>query len=443
MAWPPMTLATIGSLLLRLDSAEVRLIDGNLHRMSPRRLLGEFRDFPPDVVIVTTSTPTYFADARSAAVAREANPEVIVVMIGPHASARAGEIITSGEADIVIRNEPELVAASLIDALLKGLSWRTVDGIAFRENGDLVSTPSPGFIPDLNLLPFPERALLANQDYVHPLTGRPFAVIQAGRGCPYECTFCCEFYYGSCWRTRAPELIVDEMQECVETLGIHDFLMHSNNFTFSREHTIAFCRELRERGLPVAWTCTSRVDAVDDDLLAEMRRAGCAMITYGIESGDGPILAEAGKGISPGQSLRAVDLTKKHGIASLGHFLFGLPGETRETAEANIRFALDLNPDYAEFLVATPYPGTKLSRYLRERGHILSEDWARYDETCCDVYVLPGFEPDELAGLVRQAYRRFYLRPGRMLREIFSAWNSAGLRGMFSLGSLFWQRHLC
>lgn len=436
--WPPVTLATIGALAGRIGGIETRLLDGAALHLSEAKLLAALREAAPDAAILSTTTPTFPADLRAAELVKQVRPGCRVAMLGPHVSALPEEAVASPAVDVVFRNEPERIAENWLRALAGGRDWREVRGLTFRrDDGAAVSMPDELFIADLDELPFPDRDLIDNSLYFDPLTGKPFTVIRNSRGCPCACGFCVSFYFGRKWRTRSVENIVAEIDECVERHGVTDFLFNADFFTCDRSAVIDLCDAIVERRLPITWMCNSRVDAVDAELLGAMKRAGCQLISFGIESASQSILDGANKRIDRETIERAIALTRRAGIQSLGYFVFGLPGETRETARDTIRLARRLPLDFAGFFTATPYPGTALYRCLEAEGRLKSRNWTRYDESACDVYDLPDLTGREIRALTREAYRAFYLRPSQIAAELRRFVSPHGLRRAWSLARLF------
>jgi radical SAM superfamily enzyme YgiQ (UPF0313 family) len=179
------------------------------------------------------------------------------------------------------------------------------------------------------------------------------------------------------------------------------------------------------------------VDSIDEELVRWMQQAGCQMISFGIESANEDILSSINKGIDCKKVIRAINIVKKSRIKSVGYFTLGLPGETKSTAKATIKFALELPLDYASFFTATPYPGTEFCRYMRDKQLLKTDDWRRYDESKCDVYDLPGLTADELQRIVRNAYLRWYFRPAKIMQELKSCFTLVGLRRNISLLTSF------
>ncbi len=253
---------------------------------------------------------------------------------------------------------PQAIASQQPFSDIAGLTWRD-------PAGSIISNPARPFIDDLDSLPFPAWHLLSHQKYVLPLKGRPFLIIAPQRGCPFNCTFCtCQTYYGKKLRIRSTENIIAEIQYDMERFGVRDFFFWAETFVVDRQHVAELCQAMLDASLGISWTCNSRIDIVDEELLKLMARAGCWMISYGIESADQQVLDAVRKGTRVEQAAVAVSLARAAGIKTAGHFIFGLPGDTEEAMRKTLKLARSLKLDVAQFYSAVPFPGSR----LYERG---------------------------------------------------------------------------
>ncbi|HUT23562.1 MAG TPA: radical SAM protein, partial [Sumerlaeia bacterium] len=298
-------------------------------------------------------------------------------------------------------------------------------------------------IANLNELPLPARHLLPNHAYRMPFfANRPFATVIPCRGCPWPCAFC---RAGKVWgrrvRLRSVENVLGEVEILQRGFGIRHIVFMTDSLTLDRDWARGLFAGMRDLRPPLEWICNSRVDAVDADTLGLMKDAGCRLVSYGVESASPDILSRSRKGISIEQSERAIRLTRQAGILSMAYFIFGLPGETAETVEESIRFARRLDPDYVNFHVATPFPGTDLYEEALERGWLTSRDWEDYEEEGSAVLRAGELSPEELVQAQARAMRAFYMRPRRLIKELaqlrgwsdFRAKMRAGLRILSTL----------
>lgn len=438
--WPPTELATIGALLMK-NNFEVSLIDANILEWGHERIVEEVERLCPEVIITFSSTPTFSDDVKLARLLKLRLEEVKIAFYGIHVTTFPDEV-KEHDFEFAIRREPEITVLELCRTLREQGDLSKVQGISYVEDGRVRHNPDRPFIDDPDSLPFPARELLLNEKYVIPATGEPYAIISASRGCPYRCIFCTAItYYGQRWRCRSPENIFSEMRDTVEKFGIKNFHLESDTFNLRRGFVLELCDLIIRSGMDVKWVCNSRVDTLDREMLAKMKQAGCWVIALGVESSSQRILDCAKKQQTVEQARVAVKLAKEAGIKTYCYFIFGLPGETIETANRTIEFAKELNPDYARFNIATPLPGSEFFQLAKRNGWI---NWDRFHggkrmyEGFSDVLKYPHLSSDELLKIMRKAYIQFYFRPRFFLREISKTKNPKQLLGMVSAGlSLF------
>lgn len=430
--WPPHTLMYISS-LLKKNGHDVKLIDGMVECRSLEDLPKIIGDFNPELSIVNTATATIYGDIRSAKLLKEKYDSKIA-LIGVHPTGTHKYIIKEyPEIDYAIRGEPEVISTDLANHLENGNSLSFVDGITYKENGNIIVNKDREFA-DLNKLPYPDRDSIECSHYTLPFSKKPFTLISTSRGCPSNCTYCAVHqYYGKKFRTRNPKNIVDEIEEVVKKYGIYDFLFWADEALYNLKKMEEISDELIKRDLKIRWFCNSRVDTIKYEVLIKMKRAGCWLMSFGIESGNQEILDNVNKNIKLSQIVDAVKITRKVGIETIGHFIFGLPGENQKTAKQTIKFAKKLGVDYAQFYIATPYPGTKYYEYAKENNLIETYDFSKF-EISNAVVKTKEMSSDELMKIRKKAYISFYLDPGFILRRFFKIKNKEELKNLFLQG---------
>jgi len=205
-----------------------------------------------------------------------------------------------------------------------------------------------------------------------------------------------------------------------DDFGIDSVQFYDETFTVNRNRVFELCNGIIDEGLIMPWTCFTRVDLVDEELLRVMKAAGCYQIFFGVETGVERLLPAINKGTTLDQAREAFRLTRRIGIETIASFMLTLPTETEAETWESIRFGLELDPDYVYWLTFTPYPGTPLSRMAEETGTILDRDYESYNVFNRIVYLPEGRDLDEVRQTVAKAYRRFYFRPGYNIRRIKS-----------------------
>ena len=415
---PPLGLAYLAA-VLENDGHSVRIIDAPTLNLSLSQIGRELEHDQPDIVGVTSTTPTIYEALSVIRKAKRVCPNAVTVVGGPHASFFAAETLKEcKELDVVCRGEGERTTVELAQAIERKEGLSKVKGIIFRSGDNIVETTPQPWIKDLDSLPFPARHLLPMDKYT--ILGKRSTIgnIISSRGCPFNCAFCASsLLFGRIFRARSPKNVVDEMEQLIygyhpETIEFSDDL-----FTLDKKRTEAICDEIKRRGLDIAWACSSRVDTISRALLQKMKRAGCMLIYYGVESGSQRILNLMKKHVRIEQIVKAIRWTKEVGIETLASFIIGFPGETREDVEKTIAFAKKLDTDYAQFSFATPYPGTELYRLAKEKGLLLTEDWSQYTAGK-PIIAVDDSTKDDLIKLLKKAYQRFYLSPKLLLRHL-------------------------
>lgn len=429
---PPLGLASLAAVLEKNDY-KVEILDANALQLSEYEIVKKADN--ADIIGITAMTPVINSAIRIAKGIKQNNPNSAIILGGPHATILPEDILNNVcEVDIIVRGEGEETIVELCDALENNSSIETLHGITYRNNNTIKNTPSRPPIMNLDSLPFLAYHLLPLDKYkLHPPHGReyPFMALLASRGCPYNCIFCSKSVFGSKFRGQSPERIVDEIVYLKERFGIKEITFYDDVFTLKQKRTMQLVKELKERNLDIPWTCEARVNLVTEELLKEMKKAGCYMIAYGIESGNQMILNTLRKNITIEQIKSAIEATRKAGIQSVGYFMLGSPGETPETIRQTIDFAKSLDIDFAQFSVTTPFPGTDLyDLYLSSGNKNTKWDdfiYASLKSSSAPVFETKALPKEDLRERNAKAYREFYLRWSYIWKRFI---------GMQSLGDL-------
>ena len=317
----------------------------------------------PDWVVLDSTTPSIFSDIECAAICKRGGARVM--MVGPHASALPEETILAarGAVDVVCMGEYDYTVR---DVILAGDDLAGVPGICCLDGGTPRRTGPRPLIHDLDSLPFPAWQHLDLMKYFDGGKLYPYIDIFSGRGCPHSCLFCLwpQVMHGRRIRLRSPENVVDEMERdialCPQVVRTGEFFFEDDTFTAVKSNAIAICEEMLRRNLKVTFSVNARTDTADDELFRVLKRAGCRELLVGFESGNQGMLDRMKKRESVEDARRLMELAGKNRIDVHGCFVFGLPGETMETIEETIRFALALDLHTVQFSGAVPFPGTRV-----------------------------------------------------------------------------------
>ena len=356
---------------------DVRIFDFMVTGYTREKLKARMEEFAPHVVGSTSVTMNFPQAARIIADVKAIDPAAITIMGGPHVTFRAVETLVENPAlDMIVVGEGEHTIAELAPCLTDRKAWKNIAGLAFRDNGGIVTTPARELIQDLDSLPPPARHLLPLSRY--KALGFPVSIITS-RGCPNKCVFCQgRRMVGHKVRYRDTRLVADEI-EFLLSLGFERINVADDLFTSNKRRVREVCDAIRQRGLRFGWTAFARVNTVDDETVAIMKEAGCDCISFGIESGNPDMLARIRKGITLDQARKAVAACKKAGVLAHASFMVGLPGETRQTLADSDAFARSLDIIYGYHFLA-PFPGTTVYEEIDNYDlEILTRDWSLYD----------------------------------------------------------------
>jgi len=418
---PPNDLGYLGA-ILRDRGWRVLIRDYPARGGSTQDFLEEVEKFSPDLVVLSATVGTLEYDMRSLDRLRAKCPAAFLAAKGPPFSIYPAEFFTGpgfSGLDAGLLGEAEAVIGDLADCLERGGDVAAVPGILLLRPVPPRRTAPPRLVEDLDGLPWPARDLMENRLYRLP-SGRPQATIQVSRGCPCSCIYCLTpLLSGRRLRRRAVSEIIAELRQCLEVHGIRDFFFRADTFTLDGDFVIELCREILAAGLPIRWVANSRSDCLNEERLDWMKKAGCWLVALGLESGSDETLSRARKGTTAADGRTAVALAKRKGLKTLGFFVLGFPWETENDIERTLAYALELDCDFIEAHIACPYPGTELYRQVRKLG-LLGEVPPGGDYFSRPPVGTVSLSPQRLLELRRRFLRKYYCRPGYIVRTLGS-----------------------
>jgi anaerobic magnesium-protoporphyrin IX monomethyl ester cyclase len=378
---PPLSLTYLASVLER-ENIEVQILDFLVTHYTPQTLRKKLEEYRPHLVGVGCVTMNYPFAARMLKVCKAFDSGIFTVIGGPHVSFTLNEtLLRAPWIDAVVIGEGERTLVELAKAVAGGNDIGNVAGIAFADGNRVVKTEPRALIEELDQLPLPARHLLPLARY--RALGTPCTLITS-RGCPYGCIFCSAHrMFGRKIRFRDPGLVVDEIEMIHRDFGFPHINIVDDTFTANHEHARQVCEEMLRRNLKIDWSAFTRADRVTDDMVALMKRAGCDLVLFGVESADENILKTIRKGITPEDVRRGVKIATSAGVRVFASYILGLPGESPETIRKSMAFADEIGNTYGAeyaFHILAPLPGTELFEKINDYGlRILSRNWARYD----------------------------------------------------------------
>ena len=403
--WQPLDLAVAGALLER-DGISVRILDNNIERLPAREIGRLSANFDATFV---TSTPYdrwqcpsldigFFFDTVSGI------PGDRLFIMGAHVTERPGAVLKATGARAAVIGEPEGAVLDLARVGGGRGDLSGIAGIAFLQGGEVTRTAPRATVRDLDSLPAPAFHLLPMERYRYEFMGRGFAILEASRGCPFNCSFCYLGMYGRGHRHKSVERVLGEVAEVTGRHGVRNIYFMDLEFGLNRDFLLSLCSGLEREAPGLNWCCQTRVSSVDRESLRAMARAGCSLIHFGVEAGNPGVLAGTGKGITPEQCGWAVRWCREYGIRTAVFMNFGFPGETTTEMFETIDLAVRLNPTYAAFHLVVPFPGTRLALETGIDPEALPPElYPQYNAAVHDLAVLKR--------MLRRAYLKFYLRP--------------------------------
>ena len=408
----------------------------------------------PDVVGISIWT-TYAASAfHVAEISKAIDPACPVILGGPHATVKAEEVLSiCPDVDYVVRGEGEATAVELIGAIadvglriadcglkkactanpqsaIPNPQLEAIRGISFRRDGVIKHNPDRERIRDLDELPVPDRSLLKNEI---TYSSEDMGLVMTSRGCPFSCSFCVTETRQV--RYRSIEHVLAEIRDVKAAYGTTQFSFKDDSFTVNKKRVAEFCAALVRENLHIGWECNTRVDLVNEQMLRDMKRAGCNSIKVGIESGSETELVRMNKGITLDQARRAAAFFRKTGIHWTGYFLMGTPGETLKDIYGTLDFMYEIRPDFASIGVYEPFPGTAMFEEGLQRG-LVKRDMSRKDflETLPNDYYkadarrqVDAIDPEVFVSQEAEMKRRFHAYNKGMGRLLKRAKSRAGL----------------
>jgi radical SAM superfamily enzyme YgiQ (UPF0313 family) len=358
---------------------ETRLVDAPAWNWSKEDVVKDVRSFKPNLIVVDSSFPSLNNDIKVAEfIKQDYGNDLKIVLVGPPTSQFPEEILKSDGIDIVARWEYDFTLIELAETLEENGDFKIIKGISYRENGKIIHNPNRPFTSseDLNKIPFVSKVYkkyLTLKDYFLGQSLYPEIQIFTGRGCPNQCTFCAwpPTLMGRKYRVRNIQNVLDELEWIQENLDVKEVFFEDDTFTISKKRVLEFCKEYKERGLDITWSCNARADTIDLETMKEVKKANCRLLIVGYESGSDEILRNIKKGFTTERIKQFAKNARKAGLLVHGDFIIGLPRETKETIKMTKKLIKEVKPDILQVSVASPFPGTEFYDWCRENGYLL------------------------------------------------------------------------
>lgn len=426
---PPLGLVRLAS-ALRRGGHEVRLLDLAARDGDDADALRVADEFRPALVGVGSTTAQIVDACRLLGAVKARDARIATVLGGPHVKFFAEASARYDGVDIVLAGEADHAIVALANALSRGEDAATVPGVFTARDGEVRRGPEPEVILDLEALGPVERDWLGDFVYRDPAMPGRLATTEMVRGCPYDCSFCST--PRGVIRMRSATHMADEMESIAKRREADSVYFVDDTWNVNPRKCVEFCEELARRPKRPAWMARLRINTMKPELVAAMRAAGCVRVQLGVEAGSDEGMVSLRKRLKVEQVRAAFRLAREHGIDTMGYFMLGLPSDrTVDDVRGTVEFARSLRPTYVLFNVFTPYPHTELYDDGVRRGIVDAKPWDEFvRRPTAEFSPQPWTEhlaASTLYAEMARAYRRFYLRPRRIVAQLLrpATWGKA------------------
>lgn len=415
---PPFGLCYLAA-TLRKKGYRVSIVDAETLQISCEQTVNLVLEKNPKYVAITGVTASIYNVAEIAKRIKQFDKKIITIVGGPHITSLPLETMKIfPEFDIGVVGEGEETLNILLNKLEHNLGLESIQGLVFRQNGKIFLTNRRCLIKNLDTLAFPAFDLLPqlSTNYRIPtqsIDRLPAISLVTSRGCTGRCIFCDRSVFGNYCRAHSAEYLMHLIKMLCCDYKIKCIMFEDDNFLLFRPRLFKLLRMLKDEQLDLTWSCTARVDMVDEEMLRRLREAGCWQILYGIESASQKILDFLKKGITIEQVKKTLKMTKKAKIKVKGFFILGNPLETKETLNQTLDFINKADLDDISITFFTPYPGTEICPIAENYGST-DKDWRKMNQFEI-VFVPKDLTKKDIELFSRRAYRKFYFRLKTML----------------------------
>jgi anaerobic magnesium-protoporphyrin IX monomethyl ester cyclase len=439
---PPLGLAYLAAYLLKYNkNISVKIADAS-NWLKQIDLIKIIDDWRPDVIGLTSTTIAIINAAELAERIKKSYPEIIIVLGGAHITAAPIETLAKYNSfDIGVIGEGESILQKLI-LLLESINkdyknnLSSINSLCYKDlDGKIIITGREPFIKDIDSIPFPAWSLLPDiAKYYRPalqsVNQLPATSIFTSRGCPYSCSFCDNSIFGNSIRFHSVDYVIDMINYLTAQYGIYHFQFDDDTICVDRERLSKICKKIINLPKKISWTCKSRVDNIDENLLQVMKKSGCWQIQFGIESGSQQILDIMNKKVTLSQIKKTLKQTRAAGIKSKGFFMIGYLGETLQTINETLKFIVNIDLDDFQMTFFTPYPGSRDFNRANKYGRF-DYNWGKMNEYY-PVFIPNGLTAADLDYYQRKAFKKFYLRPRIIFQSLMRFKDIRSFSGLIS-----------
>ncbi len=382
----------------------------------------------PDAIVIQIEHINVNVSEDISAFAR--TQDIVVIWVGPFVTALFESEIKKDCVDFILRKEWDISTKELLNFLRDKLPLADVKGLAWKSNGEVKINSDIELIHDLDSLPIPAYDLVdLSKFYESAFIRFPAATMITSRGCPNYCVFCSypQTIYSRTYRPMSPARVFREVELLVKNFGVKEIRFDDDTFNIDVQRSIDICKLIFDARFDLVFSIQSRAHLMTDELAHWLKKAGCRMVLFGVESGNEEILSKMKKGTTKDQIREGVRITKRHGIDVLNSVMLGFYWDTKETVEQTVQFAFELNAEFTQMSVPTPLPGTEYYKLLEDNNCFLTKDWHKHDSVHHAAVKLPNLSDEDLNRFLMEFYRRYYRRPRylwMMFWRMFRSWGN-------------------
>lgn len=430
---PPLGILSIAATLEESGFC-VRVIDTNAERMDSQTLEERLRAYQPRFVGITVLSSIVVVAHSIAKLVKRIVPDCVVVFGGVHAELYPATMLRNSAIDVVIRGDGEKPMRDIVS----GRSWSDIPGCSFRTAANQVRTNPPApLVMDLDEYPMPAYHLVNFANYYPSASSYrrlPAMNLIMTRGCPGKCSFCNSAM--TTLRHHSPRRIFQQIKLLREEYGVLQVQFYDDTFTVNKQCVYELCDLLAADKTDITFSCYVRGDCFSDEMAQKLKAVGCHQVMVGIETGSEKIMKSIRKPIDKQRYRNLVEIAHRHGIEVRAGFIIGNLGETWETMQETLKFAIDLDVDFFQLSISTPYPGTQLFLQADREGRLKHKEYKFYGQSD-PIVRLDDLSADDILDFEKYAFRRFYMRPRMVLRQLKRISHPRQLRDLYNAFKIF------
>lgn len=416
--FPPLNLAYLAA-IAENNGHTVQIIDGEAEHLTIKEMVASVKDFDPDLIGITTTTPFFHVAAEQARALKNAFVTPVVIG-GPHVTYFREKVFFDCFDYLVIGQCEQTFGKFLKQIENKG-DIANIPGILSRVNGNICFSGENPQMEYLDEILMPARHLFKSDLYhVGTLRGKKkYTSIMTSRGCPFKCVFCSTSIYGNRVRRRSIDKVINEIRHVINDLGIDHFYFLDDTLTLDRGYILSLCDEIEKQSLKFTWEGGTRANLVDETLIKRMAECGLIRISFGLESADLNVRKIIKKNVPLESYHEANKLTNKYGIETINSVMLGLPGDTYESINKTISYVRSSRTiKHATFGIAIPYPGSEMYDMALKGEYGLkleTLDYSKYQRYNSAVMTVNGITPEKMLQLQKKGLMQIYLVPWRIV----------------------------